>query len=170
LRFGVPVADQSETLRKMRSLMDSDAELQTLALLDDTGNALLVQDRDGAVPVLNRRRVQRLLLQPPGKAVERYTRSWREQSSVHTLMQARDATGTTGAVIWAVYAAQAPQAAFNRTLPPLLWVSLALLSGLALLVTVGVGWVLLAMRQAASAQAQAQAQATALSTGSGAPP
>jgi hypothetical protein len=155
LRFGVPVADQSETVRKMRALMDSDAELQTLALLDDTGKVLLVQDRDGMVPALSPRRVQRLLLQPPGRAVERYTRSWREHSSVHTLMQARDATGTTGAVIWAVYAAQASQAVFERTLPPLLWTSVALLAGLALVVTAGVGWVVQAMRQRLGAQATA---------------
>lgn len=154
LRFGVPVADQSETLRKVRSLMDSDTELQTLALFDDTGKALLVQDRDGVVPGLHPRKVQRLLRQPPGKTHERYSRSWREHTHVHVLMQARDATGGTGAVVWAVYDAHAPQAAFDRTLWPLLGATLIVLAGLALLMALVVVRLVLAMHRGAVGQAR----------------
>jgi hypothetical protein len=57
-------------------------------------------------------------------------------------------------VVWAVYDAHAPQAAFDRTLWPLLGATLIVLAGLALLMTLVVVRLVLAMHRGAVGQAR----------------
>jgi hypothetical protein len=134
LRFGIRITDQSEAHRKMKSLIDSDAEVQTIALFDDTGERLMVQDRDGKIPGLDPRLVKRVLSQRPSKTTERYTRTWRANGEEHIVMQARDAIGSTGAVVWVIYSANAAQVAFSATLDKLAEASMVMLVGAALLI------------------------------------
>lgn len=134
LRFGIRIGDQSEAQRKMKSLIDSDAEILTLTLFDDSGKPLLVQDRDGKIPGLDPRLVKRVLGQRPSKAADRYTRTWRANGEEHIVMQARDAVGSTGAVVWVIYSADTAQVAFSATLDKLAEASMVMLAGAALLI------------------------------------
>lgn len=134
LRFGILISDQSEAPRKMESLIGSDAEVQTIALFDDTGKRLMVRDRDGRIPDLDPRIVKRVLNQRPSKTAERYTRTWRANGEQHIVMQARDAIGSTGAVVWVIYSADAAQVAFTATLDKLAEASMLMFLAAALLI------------------------------------
>jgi hypothetical protein len=134
LRFGIRIADQSEAQRKIKSLIDSDTEVQTIALFDDTGTLLMVQNRDRKMPSLDPRVVKRVLSQRPGKATEHYARTWRIKGEAHVVMQSRDAIGSTGAVVWVIYSAATAQVAFSNTLDKLADASMMMLLGSALLI------------------------------------
>jgi hypothetical protein len=134
LRFGVPLPDQAAVPGKMRSLIANDEALLTVALFDETGKRLLAEDRDGKIPDLDTRIVQRVLAQQPSKSAERYTRTWRTDGEQHVVMQSRDALGGTGGVVWAIYSAKPAHEAFSRTLDRLTGAAAAMLAVSVLLI------------------------------------
>jgi hypothetical protein len=142
LRFGIVISDQSEAPKKMQSLLASDQEIQTIAIFDDTGKRLLVEDRDGKIPDLDTRIVKRVLLRPHGTTADRYARVWRDGGDEHVVMQVRDAIGSTGAVIWVRYSARATQEAFSATLDKLApaWLVMTLAATLVILAIVWSVW------------------------------
>ena len=134
LRFGILIPDQSEAPKKMKALVNSDVDIQTIALFDHTGRILIVEDRDGKIPDMDSRIVKRAMKQRPSKTADRYTRAWRANGEEHIVMQARDAIGTTGGVVWVIYSADAAQAAFSAALDSLAQASMVMLFGAALFI------------------------------------
>ena len=133
LRFGIPIADQSEAPRKMDALIGSDIELLTIALFDDTGKPFLVKSSHKTAN-LDDREIRRLLSKRPSKLGGRVTRAWRVDGEIRILMQARDATGSTGALVWVAYSAKTVQLAFSATLNELFKVSALIFLGAAILI------------------------------------
>jgi hypothetical protein len=126
MHLGIPMADQSETPEKMRALISNDVEVETIAIFDDAGKLLIIQHRDGASPQLDQRIVKRALTHRPGKSAERSIRTWRADGKSNIVAQARDASGSTGAVVWVVYSANTAQVAFSTTFDKLLQASSAM--------------------------------------------
>ena len=142
MRLGLATADQSETPGKMQSLFSNDLDVETIAVFDDAGRLLKAQDRDGVLPDFDPRIVKRVLTHRSKKSPEHFIRSWRTDSKLHIVSQARDASGTTGAVVWVVYSAKSSQVAFSTTWVRLLQASsvMILLSVLLLFVFVYLVW------------------------------
>lgn len=126
MRLGIPMTDQSETPGKMKTLINNDLDIETIAIFDDAGKLLVMQHRDGVLPQLDQRIVKRALTHRPGKSAERFTRAWRADGRSNIVAQARDASGSTGAVVWVVYSASTAQVAFSSTFDKLLQASSAL--------------------------------------------
>ena len=122
LRFGVPLADQAETPRKMAALSELDPELRALALFDDKAGVVFHQAATGNKEAPDTRTVQRLLLLKGSATSEAPKKVWTDALGIQVLMQVRDATGAVSGAVWAVYSAQAPQAAYADSLRQLgLW-------------------------------------------------
>ena len=127
LRLGILVADQSETRAQMQSILHSDQEVLTIALFDDTGRAFLIRGRDGVLPEFDQHMVRRVLDQRASKSAERHTRAWRAKGQANFMLQVRDATGSTAALIWVVYSASTAQTAFTAVFEELLHASAIML-------------------------------------------
>lgn len=122
LRFGVPLADQAETPRKMAALSGLDPELRALALFDDKAGVVFHQSASGTPLVPETHTVQRLLRLKGSATAEAPKKVWTDDMGIQVLMQVRDATGAVSGAVWAVYSAQAPQAAYADSLRQLgLW-------------------------------------------------
>lgn len=143
LRFGVPLADQAETPRRMAALSGLDPALLALALFDDKAAVVFQQSATGTRATPDTRTLQRLLrLKGPG-ATDAPQKIWSDALGIQVLVQVRDATGAVSGAVWAVYSAQAPQSAYADSLRQLgLWAWV-----LALGVTVVAAGVLRAMVQ-----------------------
>ena len=122
LRFGVPLADQAETPRKMAALSGLDPELRALALFDDKAAVVFQQSASGNKEAPDTRTIQRLLRLKGSATTEAPKKVWTDALGIQVLMQVRDATGAVSGAVWAVYSAQAPQAAYADSLRQLgLW-------------------------------------------------
>lgn len=122
LRFGVPLADQAETPRKMAALSGLDPELRALALFDDKAAVVFHQSATGNKEAPDTRTIQRLLRLKGSATAEAPKKVWTDAQGIQVLMQVRDATGAVSGAVWAVYSAQAPQAAYADSLRQLgLW-------------------------------------------------
>lgn len=122
LRFGVPLADQAETPRKMAALSGLDPELRALALFDDKAAAVFHQSATGNQKAPDTRTIQRLLRLKGLATTEAPKKVWADALGIQVLMQVRDATGAVSGAVWVVYSAQAPQAAYADSLRQLgLW-------------------------------------------------
>lgn len=141
LRFGVPLADQTETPRKMNVLAQNDPELRHMALLDEQGNTVVKHTGAEAPPSLDERQVVRLLARKAGASMEAPRKVWREGPHIHVLLQVRDASGFASGAVWVMYSAQGPQTAFADSLYTLGWSALAMATGVTLLLS-GLAWLL----------------------------
>lgn len=122
LRFGVPLADQAETPRKMAALSELDPELRALTLFDDKAGVVFHQSATGNQVAPDTRTVQRLLLLKGSVTTEAPKKVWTDTLGIQVLMQVRDATGAVSGAVWAVYSSQAPQVAYADSLRQLgLW-------------------------------------------------
>jgi hypothetical protein len=122
LRFGVALADQTETPRRLQALAQRDPELLLLAVLDEQGRPLVRQTVLASPPGLAGRPVERLLARRPGASAEPVRKVWRDGRHIHVLLPVRDASGLPLGAVWVLYAADGPQAAFEESLRHLgLW-------------------------------------------------
>lgn len=133
LRFGVPLAGQTETARKIQALMQGDARLRHLSLRDENGRvAGTPPATGGAVLHVDSRQVQRLLARKASVTAEPLRKVWLSGGDLQVLMQVRDAAGVATGVAWVVYSAEEPQTAFFDSLRQLVLVALALGAGVSL--------------------------------------
>lgn len=122
LRFGIPLADQAETPRKMAALAELDPELLKLALFDERAAVVFNHSTTHTQETPDARVIQRLLSRRASAAVETPRKVWTDALGIQVLMQVRDATGAVSGAVWVVYSAQAPQAAYGDSLRHLgLW-------------------------------------------------
>ena len=141
LRFGVPLADQAETPRKMAALSQLDPELLALVLFNEKGAAVFqLPTADPALP--DARAVQRLLQSRASATLDAPKKVWGDALGIQVLMQVRDATGAVSGAVWALYSAQAPQSAYADSLRTLsLWalVLAAVVTAISMLVLQAMG-------------------------------
>lgn len=136
LRFGVPLADQTEIPRKIAALKLNDTGLTHMALLNDQGQPVVLPSTLPATPTGSAtarpetRTVQRLLARKAAATADPPRKVWLEGADIHVLMQVRDASGFASGAVWVVYSAREPQTAFAH--------SLQRLSGWAVAMAVGV--------------------------------
>lgn len=134
LRFGVPLAGQTETARKIQALMQGDSRLRHLSLRDEQGRVLGTPPATGGAALsLDSRPVQRLLARKASVTTEPLRKVWLTGGDLQVLMQVRDAAGVATGVAWVVYSADEPQTAFLDSLRQLVLVALALGAGVSLL-------------------------------------
>lgn len=133
LRFGVPLADQTETPRKMAALSKNDPDVQWMVLLDERGKPVVKHTADGVSDAVETRQVLRLLSLKTTALAEPPRRVWLEGHHVHALMQVRDATGFVSGAVWVAYTAREPQVAFAQSLWTLSLWAVALAAGVTLL-------------------------------------
>jgi len=134
LRFGVPLANQTELPGKIADLTEGDTGLRSVSMLDDQGR-VIARPRSGDVPKLtvDTRQVQRLMARKSAAGSEPPRKVWLDGTDFHVLMQVRDASGAAAGVVWAVYSAREPQAAFGFGMRRLALWALALAAGVSLL-------------------------------------
>lgn len=149
LRVGIRPEDQTENARKIDGLMDRDAGVLLIALLDGRGQTL-VQRMAGTVvgqkpdPVTAQRHLARMSGSPT--AADRV--SWSDARGIQVVISVKDATGLVSGAVWVVYSLQAPQSAFNQSIQRLGGWSVALSAGFAVLVLAGLALVRRATEQA----------------------
>lgn len=153
LRFGVPLADQTETPRKMDALLRNDPALRHMALLDEHGQPVRsasAPQHAGATPHPSKPAVLRLLGLQPTATADPPHKAWLSGPDMHVLMQVRDASGVPSGAVWLAYSAQEPRTALTHSLWQLgLW-AVAMTAGVTLLL-----WALLWAVSRRTAQALA---------------
>ena len=129
LRFGILIEDQAPLEGKLQALMSTDTQLLKIRLFDDQGKPIINRDLTGAASDLAWPTLRKALNHEPVTLLDRYVRTWRTEGEQHVLLQARNAMGVTGGVVWVVYATQNAKAAFAETFARLLraclWMMLA---------------------------------------------
>lgn len=157
LRFGVPLADQTETPRKMQTLAQNDPELEHMALLDDQSRTVVQHATANASPTLEPRQLMRLMARKAGAggAALAPRKVWREGRHFHVLLQVRDASGFASGAVWVVYSAQGPQTTFEDSLRTLGGWALAMAAGVTLLLSALLVW--LSQRMTAALEPLTQA-------------
>jgi hypothetical protein len=140
LRFGVPLADQTETPRKMQALAQNDPALEHMALLDDQGRTVVRHAAANVAPTLEPRQLLRLMARKAGGTALAPRKVWREGPHFHVLVQVRDASGFASGAVWVVYSALGPQTTFDDSLHTLGGWALAMAAGVTLLLSALLAW------------------------------